>query len=338
MIRMNKLLFLSPLLLLAIIPFAFADHTAVEIETVEESGFSQDCASGDGCYIESTTTVDVGAHVTMTNTDTTGVHTFTSGTVDGFTPSPSEIFDSGILASGESIEWIPDTAGEVPYYCMLHTWMIGTIIVDEEVEEIPVCVGCSMEDAREIANEELEEFTISVWTDKTDYDHNDMIIVKGQVSDVSGFPITITVISPLNSLLTLDQLTVANDGSFETTINTVGSEWKYDGTYTIKASYGSDEKSNEIKIELVGGSTVTPPSEEEHEPTTEPACGPGTIFDEQTNSCILHSEPTRQQESKPIPVWVKGIFLFWANDEISDAELTSAITFLVESGIIILDN
>ena len=117
-------------------PAAFADHAEVAIGTVEESGFSQDCAAGDGCYLPMTATVDVGGVVTMTNTDTTGVHTFTSGTVDGFTPSPDGTFDTGVLVSGEAMEWTPDTVGEVPYYCMLHTWMIGTIIVQEaEAEE-----------------------------------------------------------------------------------------------------------------------------------------------------------------------------------------------------------
>jgi predicted secreted protein with PEFG-CTERM motif len=67
----------------------------------------------------------------MTNTDPTGVHTFTSGTVDGFAPSPDLVFDTSVLMSGDSFEWIPENAGEQPYYCMLHTWMIGTIIVQE---------------------------------------------------------------------------------------------------------------------------------------------------------------------------------------------------------------
>ena len=59
------------------------------------------------------------------------LHTFTSGTVDGFAPSPDGTFDTGVLMSGEAFEWIPESAGEQPYYCMLHTWMIGTIIVQE---------------------------------------------------------------------------------------------------------------------------------------------------------------------------------------------------------------
>ncbi len=106
---------------------AFADHSEVTIGAVEESGFSQECVA-DGCYIPSTAVVDVGGKVIMTNTDAIGAHTFTSGIIDGFAQNPSGLFDSGILASGESIEWYPDTVGEVPYYCMLHVWMVGTIV------------------------------------------------------------------------------------------------------------------------------------------------------------------------------------------------------------------
>jgi predicted secreted protein with PEFG-CTERM motif len=117
---------------------AFADHAEVTIVTVDESGFSQTCAAsqgGPGCYTPVTATVDVGGVVTMINTDPTGVHTFTSGTVNGFTPSPDGVFDSGVLMSNDAFEWSPTEAGTVPYYCMLHTWMVGEIIVQEVAAE-----------------------------------------------------------------------------------------------------------------------------------------------------------------------------------------------------------
>ena len=115
-------------------PAAFADHAEVSIITVDESGFSQACVD-EGCYIPSVATVDVGGVVTMTNTDPTGVHTFTSGTVNGFTPNPDGVFDSSVLMTGDSFEWVPEASGEVPYYCMLHTWMVGSIIVQETAVE-----------------------------------------------------------------------------------------------------------------------------------------------------------------------------------------------------------
>ena len=138
-------------------PAAFADHSEVAIVTVDESGFSQACVNS-GCYTPVTATVDVGGVVTMTNTDPTGVHTFTSGTVDGFAPSPDLVFDTSVLMSGDSFEWIPTQAGEQPYYCMLHTWMIGTIIVQEvhaddnaEAEEAAAAEAAAEEAAAEEA-------------------------------------------------------------------------------------------------------------------------------------------------------------------------------------------
>ncbi len=139
---------------------------------------------------------------------------------------------------------------------------VGTLTMSSAyaVEEYQqACVGCSMEDARAIANEMLlNDVPVSVWTDKTDYNHNEIIMVKGQVANVAGFPITVTVVSPLNSIVTIDQINLASDGSFETTLNTAGAMWKYDGTYTIKVNYGSVEKSNSAKVELTGGVVFTP--------------------------------------------------------------------------------
>ena len=115
------------------IPSAFADHAEVAIGAVAESGFSQTCAAsqgGSGCYTPSVATVDVGGVVTMTNTDPTGVHTFTSGTVDGFTPIPAGMFDSEVLMPGDAYERKFSQKGTFDYYCMLHTWMTGQIIVE----------------------------------------------------------------------------------------------------------------------------------------------------------------------------------------------------------------
>ena len=107
--------------------------TTRTIDTVEKSGYSTDCAvlmGGDGCYTPVILSANVGDTIVMSNSDPTGVHTFTSGTVNGFTPNPDGIFDTGVLMSGDSFEWTPISSGEYPYYCMLHTWQVGTIIVN----------------------------------------------------------------------------------------------------------------------------------------------------------------------------------------------------------------
>ena len=108
-------------------PAAFADHSEVTIEAAAGSGAPGCEETDDGCYIPGTATVDVGGVVIMSNPDT-AAHTFTAGTpADG----PSGEFDTGLLMAANSFEWSPDTVGEVPYFCMVHPWMIGTIIVQE---------------------------------------------------------------------------------------------------------------------------------------------------------------------------------------------------------------
>ena len=137
---------------------------------------------------------------------------------------------------------------------------VGAITMSSAYADQQAFVKDVLTDVRITANEELlKDMPISVWTDKTNYEHNDTIMVTGQVANVaSGFPVTVTVVSPLNSIVTIDQLTVADDSTFETTLNTAGAMWKYDGTYTIKVNYGSAEKSNSAKVELTGGVAYTP--------------------------------------------------------------------------------
>ena len=141
---------------------------------------------------------------------------------------------------------------------------IGTLTATSayaEEEELPQsCVGCNIDESRMAANQLLlDAIPISVWTDKTDYGHSDMIVVNGQVANVAfGFPVTVTVVNPLNSIVAIDQINVADDGSFETSLNTAGAIWKYDGTYTIKVNYGSSEKSNSAQVELTGGVEYIP--------------------------------------------------------------------------------
>ena len=105
------------------------DYPIPKIGTVEESGFSQSCVET-GCYTPSVLTIKSGTVVTMTNTDGTGIHTFTSGTVDGEVPKPDGMFDSKVLMSGDAYERKFSQKGNYDYYCMLHTWMTGQIIVE----------------------------------------------------------------------------------------------------------------------------------------------------------------------------------------------------------------
>jgi plastocyanin len=69
--------------------------------------------------------VAVGTTVTWTNNDAT-LHTAVSGDPSS---GPSGAFDSGYLAKGKTFEHKFDTAGSFDYYCTLHPFMIGQIVV-----------------------------------------------------------------------------------------------------------------------------------------------------------------------------------------------------------------
>ncbi|MFQ5970415.1 MAG: TIR domain-containing protein [Nitrososphaerales archaeon] len=74
--------------------------------------------------------IQKGTKVIWTNSDS-ATHTVTSGDVDD-PENWGKIFESGLNKPGTTFEWTFDTAGEYPYLCMLHPWMIGKIRVTEE--------------------------------------------------------------------------------------------------------------------------------------------------------------------------------------------------------------
>ena len=118
--------------IVAMTPAAFADHSEVTIEAAMGSGAPGCEETAEGCYIPSTATVDVGGKVIMSNPDT-AAHTFTAGSPND---GPSGEFDTGLIMAGGMYEYSPDTVGEIPYFCMVHPWMQGLIIVQEvEAEE-----------------------------------------------------------------------------------------------------------------------------------------------------------------------------------------------------------
>jgi predicted secreted protein with PEFG-CTERM motif len=159
---------------------------------------------------------------------------------------------------------------------------VGTLTLSSAYAQ--TCVGCEGIDNGRMAVDKmlLNDIPVSVWTDKTTYNHDDQITVKGNVANVSEFQVTLTVMSPLNSIVTVAQLDVNKDRSFGTTLSTKGELWKYNGTYIIKVNYGTAEKSNWVNVNLTGpasGSTST----------ISDKCGPSEIDIGIDGQCIPYS-------------------------------------------------
>jgi predicted secreted protein with PEFG-CTERM motif len=121
------------------IPSAFADHATAEISAPAGTSVPG-CEETNECFIPAKVTVDVGGEVTWSNDDT-AAHTVTSGSAaDG----PDGNFDSSLFMAGATFSWTAEAAGEYPYFCMVHPWMVGTVIVEaagaEGGEELMVSI------------------------------------------------------------------------------------------------------------------------------------------------------------------------------------------------------
>ncbi|MCE2615203.1 MAG: hypothetical protein LVO36_04800 [Nitrosopumilus sp. (ex Thoosa mismalolli)] len=106
----------------------------VYIKTVTGSGVPGCEETLKGCFIPSTAIVELGQTVIFTNTDT-AAHTFTSGDITDDGVGRDGLFDSSLMLKGSSFEWTPTQVGEYEYFCMVHPWMQGLIIVEGASEE-----------------------------------------------------------------------------------------------------------------------------------------------------------------------------------------------------------
>lgn len=115
-------------------PTETEEPESIQIETeitiqptisIPQGSSSQGCETTDECYLPSTLTVPVGTTVTWTNDDS-AAHTVTSGkdtTPDGF-------FDSSLFLAGKTFSHTFDEPGEYEYFCFVHLWMKGEVIVE----------------------------------------------------------------------------------------------------------------------------------------------------------------------------------------------------------------
>ena len=77
-------------------------------------------------FVPETLTVSKGTTVSWTNEDTT-LHTVTSGSAESGNSGTE--FDSSYLAAGKTFQHPFNTAGTFDYYCTLHPYMKGKVVV-----------------------------------------------------------------------------------------------------------------------------------------------------------------------------------------------------------------
>ena len=108
-----------------VVIFASQDAFAETEVTIPNEASEPSCAESGTCFLPGEVTIGVGESVTWRN-DSTAAHTVTSGNPEN---GPDGLFDSSLLLGGDTFSHTFTEAGEYQYFCSIHPWMTGTVIV-----------------------------------------------------------------------------------------------------------------------------------------------------------------------------------------------------------------
>ena len=156
-----------------------------------------------------------------------------------------------------------------------------------------------------------ESQTISVETDSTSYEKGSAITVSGLITnyDVSDpnnvFQITLRVIAPNNNIITVDQLVPNSGGTYSTSVNTEGANWKLGGDYIVKVNYADQTASTTFTF------IISDAAETAAETAAVEKCGEGTHFED--GVCTLdevvsiESAPSSTSSAQNVSMWIYSI-------------------------------
>jgi len=232
--------------LIAISPSAFAEHGEGGMSaTVTNSPGSATpgCENTDNCFIPSTVVITAGGTVTWENTDN-AAHTATSGSPsDG----PDGVWDSSLMMVNGSYSVTLDDEGTYPYFCMVHPWMQGTVIVEAEaahgdVEEMGHGDDHTAKGIEDLSDQFIASVTSGVIHHIGANSDDDTLLVHLFGADDDG---------ELKITLNKDIITPFDDGSYFVLINSEEVEFEQMGnTIHVEYAAGTD------KIEIVGSHVV----------------------------------------------------------------------------------
>ena len=235
--------------MVAIAPGAFAMHHEATITNAPGSSTPGCEDTADGCFIPSPVTVDIGASVTWENNDT-AAHTATGGSA---TEGPSGVFDSSLVMAGSSFSHTFDAAGTFDYFCMVHPWMAGAVMVSSEethgdMEEMEGMkeMGHSDDHTAKGIEDLSDQFIASVTSGVIHHiganSDDDTLLVHLFGADDDG---------ELKITLNKDIITPFDDGSYFVLINSEEVEFEQMGN-TLHIDYVAGTE----KIEIVGSHVV----------------------------------------------------------------------------------
>ena len=91
------------------------------------------CEDTNSCFLPYEVKINTNGEVTWYNHDT-AAHTVTSGSP---AEGPNGIFDSSLMMTNSSFSYVFTNSGVYDYFCMVHPWMTGIILVGEGTTPTP---------------------------------------------------------------------------------------------------------------------------------------------------------------------------------------------------------
>ena len=284
---------------MAYAPSAFAEHSMHAVVENAEGSSTPGCEPD--CFIPATVTIGVGGSVEFANNDT-AAHTSTAGTP---TDGPSGAWDSSLVMMGASYTTPALDAGEYPYYCAVHPWMQGLVIVGDVVANVADTVPPQVLVPDDIVIETDNQNGASATFNPQAIDNVDEILSPTcNFSSGSIFPIGTTEVI----CTATDSSGNSSSNSFNVTIEFSGiliPEWIKNVAGFWNAGDINDASFLEAIEYLI-----------------------------QNDIIVVPSSDSSAESSGTIPAWVKNTAGWWATDQIDDESFVNAIQFLIQAGLI----
>ena len=160
-----------------------------------------------------------------------------------------------------------------------------------------------------------ESQTISVETDSSSYEKGSSIAISGLITNYDEsdpnevFQITLRVIAPNNNIVTVDQIVPNSGGTYSTSVNTEGANWKLGGDYTVMVNYADQTASTTFTLiipemeateaEAVEAEAAEAEAVEAAEADVAEKCGEGTHLED--GACVLDETVSVESTSATSP-------------------------------------
>jgi len=303
---LGKELFLLTLFSLVILflPQAYAASVTV---SVPAGSAVPGCEDTDECWLPSVVNVNIGDTVTWSNDDT-AAHTVTSGTP---TDPTNENFDSNLFMAGTTFEVTFDEAGTFEYFCMVHPWMLGTVIVGGTAPPPPPPVFDDVPPLIIVPDDIVVDATASYGAAVTfsvkGIDNIDGILnPQCDMSSGSTFPIGDTIVT---CFLT-DSSGNSASNSFLVTVESPDvliPSWVRD----LASFWCDDEIGDSGFIEAIQ-----------------------YLID--NDVIVVPDTQAGSGGAQMIPAWIKNNACWWSQGLISDSDFAQGIQWLIQEGIILV--